>query len=169
MINPSNAITLLRGPLALLFLFENPAIRIFAVLGAMATDCIDGWLARKFKITSRIGAMLDPLMDKFFVLFVLIVFLMESKLALWQIFALGSRDIALVIFGGYLFARNRFHSYTFKPVKWGKVSTALQFFILTSLTLGFTVPNVPYFAFLFIGLFVLIEHCIDSSLQAKAC
>ncbi|MCL1856317.1 MAG: CDP-alcohol phosphatidyltransferase family protein [Kiritimatiellaeota bacterium] len=37
------------------------------LMGASAiTDLFDGWLARKWKVTSKFGAMADPLMDKVF-------------------------------------------------------------------------------------------------------
>ena len=162
MITASNALTLLRGPLALLFLFEQPSLRVAAVLGAILSDSIDGWLARRFRATSRVGAMLDPIMDKFFVLFVVLVFISEHKLAVWQLFAMASRDIALLLFGGVLLAQKRLGTYTFKPVVGGKISTALQFLILTALTLGYQVPALVYTSFYGIGALVLTQHLLDS-------
>ncbi len=72
-----NALTLSRGPLviagcvcALLVLaVPSPALLAAAValLAVSAiTDLFDGKLARKWNVTSRFGALSDPLMDKFF-------------------------------------------------------------------------------------------------------
>ena len=35
---------------------------------ASLTDVYDGVLAREYKVTSHLGSLLDPIMDKFFVL-----------------------------------------------------------------------------------------------------
>ena len=65
----SNFLSILRGPLALFFIIDNAFYRCLAIVLAMATDSLDGYLARRFQMTSQIGAFLDPLMDKFFVFF----------------------------------------------------------------------------------------------------
>ncbi|MBI4172576.1 MAG: CDP-alcohol phosphatidyltransferase family protein [Actinobacteria bacterium] len=50
----------------LLFVWDFPhnewwATSLFAV--AMATDQLDGWLARRRNLTSALGSLLDPLAD----------------------------------------------------------------------------------------------------------
>ena len=45
----------------------------------MATDSLDGYLARKYHKTSQFGAFLDPLMDKFFVFFAVSITRKESE------------------------------------------------------------------------------------------
>src|SRR5581483_12415887 len=99
MLNLSNSLSLLRAPLAFLFLLENTTLRLVAIVLAMLTDSIDGYLARRYQGTTRFGAILDPAMDKFFVLFALVVFVLEKKLLLWQAGAMLSRDFALCLFG----------------------------------------------------------------------
>ena len=93
----SNFLSLLRGPLALLFIYDNPVYRTFAIIVAMATDSLDGYLASRFGKTSQIGAFLDPLMDKFFVFFAVSMFILEGNLRTWE--ALPSfRAISLFFF-----------------------------------------------------------------------
>jgi CDP-diacylglycerol--glycerol-3-phosphate 3-phosphatidyltransferase len=72
-------LTVVRFPLVLMFLAgaivysENRVSWVFAlsflllVLSAF-TDLFDGYLARKFGVTTALGAHVDPLMDKFFYL-----------------------------------------------------------------------------------------------------
>src|SRR5690348_3310287 len=135
MINLSNSLSLLRAPLALVFLLENPMLRIMAILLAMLTDSIDGYLARRSKTTSRFGAVLDPTMDKFFVFFALGALFIEHKIELWQALMMVSRDFALCLFGLYLSLSGLWQTYEFRSIRWGKITTGLQFLILMGVTL----------------------------------
>src|SRR3989344_5038171 len=134
--NLSNSLSLLRAPLALFFLFENTTLRLIAILLAMITDSIDGYLARRTQSTTRLGAILDPAMDKFFVLFSLGVLLTEGRLAPWEVCAMLSRDVALCLFGIYLSLSGYWQSYEFRAIRWGKITTALQFLVLIGFTFG---------------------------------
>lgn len=49
---------------------------LFAV--AAFTDILDGWLARKLKVVSSFGALLDPLCDKIFILGTLFIFIFND-------------------------------------------------------------------------------------------
>ena len=157
MLNLSNFLSFLRAPLAFLFLLPDPSLRLFAITLAMITDSIDGYIARKNQVAGRFGAILDPAMDKFFVYFALIVMMAENKLLGWQAFAMISRDLALIIFGLYLGFSGYWQSYEFKAIRWGKVSTALQFMLLMGLSAGYVFPWYIYGAFIAIGLLALNE------------
>lgn len=152
-----NFLSFLRIPLAFIFLIGNPTIRFTAVLIAGLTDLMDGYIARRYKLVSKIGKILDPLTDKFFVFFVLVIFMQEGMLGLWQITALMCRDIALLLFGSYLFIQGRFTQYKVRTFWCGKVVTAMQFLILLSLSLGIEIPIYIYFMFPLMGGLALIE------------
>ena len=64
-----NALTFFRLPLALFFVVDNTIFRFAILFLAMFTDILDGYLARKYHLSSRFGAFIDPLMDKIFVFF----------------------------------------------------------------------------------------------------
>lgn len=157
MFNLSNSLSLLRAPLALLFLFESPTVRLIAILLAMLTDYIDGYLARKWHTTTRFGAVLDPAMDKFFVFFCLGVLLSEQKLLPLQGLMMISRDFALCLFGLYLSLSGLWQSYEFRAIRWGKITTALQFVVLIALTWGFQISAYLYAAFVVFALLALVE------------
>lgn len=157
MINPSNALSLLRLPLSFLFLIDSIAIRITAVILAMLTDVIDGYLARRFQFTSRFGAILDPLMDKFFVYFSLTILFLEARLLPWQFAALLSRDFFLILFGIYLLFARLFKTYRFGSILWGKISTACQFAVLIALIIGFPIPSITYALFILFGALAFVE------------
>jgi CDP-diacylglycerol---glycerol-3-phosphate 3-phosphatidyltransferase len=153
----SNGLSFLRAPLAFLFLIDDTTLRIVAILLAMLTDSIDGYLARRAKTVTRFGAILDPAMDKFFVLFALTVLFTEGKMELWQGCAMISRDFFVCLFGLYLSFSGHWESYQFTAIRWGKVTTALQFLVLIGLTLGMTFSNYLYFVFILFGLMAFIE------------
>jgi CDP-diacylglycerol--glycerol-3-phosphate 3-phosphatidyltransferase len=157
MFNLSNSLSLLRAPLALMFLFESPIVRLIAILLAMLTDYIDGYLARKWHATTRFGAVLDPAMDKFFVFFCLGVLLSEQKLLPLQGLMMISRDFALCLFGLYLSLSGLWQSYEFRAIRWGKITTALQFVVLIALTWGFQISGYLYVAFVVFAVLALIE------------
>jgi CDP-diacylglycerol---glycerol-3-phosphate 3-phosphatidyltransferase len=157
MFNPPNALSLLRGPLAIFFLIENTALRLSAVFLAMLTDCIDGYLARKFKSSSKFGAFLDPIMDKFFVYFVMFVLMSEGRLLLWQISLMISRDFFLCLFGLYLSVTGGLKSCQFRSIITGKISTVMQFIVILALTAGYLLPTSFYWLFGLIGCFVFVE------------
>lgn len=157
MISLSNSLSLLRAPLAFVFLVENPTFRLIAILLAMITDSIDGYLARLSKTTSRFGAVLDPAMDKFFVFFVLGVLFAENKIELWQLLTMVSRDFALCIFGLYLSISRQWLRYEFRAIRWGKVTTALQFLVLMGVTVGYWIPAYLFYAFVVFALLGLYE------------
>ncbi len=153
----SNALSLIRAPLAFVFLQQDPFLRMVAVFLAMLTDSIDGYIARKTHSTSLFGAIIDPLMDKFFVYFALLVFLQENALPLWACLAMVSRDFFLIAHGAYLHYSNKWKTYKFQSVRFGKITTALQFLVLGGLTLGYTFPQGLYMIFIVFGIFAFME------------
>ena len=153
----SNVLSFLRAPLALVFAYGSMPIRLISVVLSMVTDSIDGFIARRSHTATRFGAILDPLMDKFFVYTCLVVFLSEEKLLLWQAVIMISRDIALCLFAIYLTAMRKWRTHPFKSLLWGKVSTALQFLTLISITLGLVVPTACFYLFIVLGFFALYE------------
>jgi CDP-diacylglycerol--glycerol-3-phosphate 3-phosphatidyltransferase len=69
------------------------ATAVFAV--AMATDQIDGWLARRRNQTSTFGSLLDPIADKVLVLAALTMLVAEGVAPAWMVAAIVAREIAV--------------------------------------------------------------------------
>ncbi|MCH9611195.1 MAG: CDP-diacylglycerol--glycerol-3-phosphate 3-phosphatidyltransferase [Chlamydiales bacterium] len=157
MLNFSNVLSLSRAGFALLFLIENVYVRLAALLCAMLSDFFDGYLARKQNHTTHFGAILDPVMDKFFVFFVAGIFFMEDRLVGWEFGALISRDVSLVIFAVYLMLAKKWKGYECKALMWGKVTTVAQFFLLLGLTLNYVFPGYVYFIFIALAIFAFVE------------
>jgi|SRR5579885_1365282 len=159
MLSLSNALSFLRAPLALLFLVEQPFWRLIAILLAMLTDSIDGYLARRSRSVTQFGAILDPAMDKFFVIFALGVLMLEGRLLPWEACAMISRDFFLCFFAIYLAIAGKFHSYQYRSIRWGKITTALQFIVLIGLTFGIVFPWYIFALFIISGCLAFIELC----------
>jgi CDP-diacylglycerol--glycerol-3-phosphate 3-phosphatidyltransferase len=168
MLSLSNGLSFLRAPLALLFLAESTALRLIAILLAMFTDSIDGYLARRYRSASQFGAILDPAMDKFFVFFALGILMKEGSITTWQAGAMVSRDFFLCIFGVYLSLSGKWHAYECRAIRWGKATTALQFFVLIALTLQYIVSPYIYYVFILFGCLAFLELCQPKHALAAA-
>ncbi|MDE3055591.1 MAG: CDP-alcohol phosphatidyltransferase family protein [Verrucomicrobiota bacterium] len=153
----SNGLSLIRAPIALLFLQSNPLLRLFAIIIATVTDCFDGYIARRFRATSKFGAILDPLMDKFFVYFALAIFFQEGALPLSALLAMLCRDFALCLYALVMLFSGRIRTIVFRSVRWGKATTALQFAILSALAFNVPFPPFALYAFLLMALLALFE------------
>jgi CDP-diacylglycerol--glycerol-3-phosphate 3-phosphatidyltransferase len=100
-----NALSLLRllflVPI-LLYMAEGRrfAALVFIVLG-VATDFIDGWVARRFHQTSDLGRMLDPFIDKVNVLSAGLLMVLSPlyRFPLWYFVFLVVRELSVLIFG----------------------------------------------------------------------
>ncbi|MBS0624770.1 MAG: CDP-alcohol phosphatidyltransferase family protein [Verrucomicrobia bacterium] len=157
MITISNSLSFLRVPLAFAFLQANPLLRLASIFLAMLTDSIDGYLARRSQSASRFGAILDPATDKFFAYFALSVLFFEGTISPWEAAAMLSRDFFLCIYGFLMLASGRWKSIVFRAIRWGKVTTALQFIILMGLTTGISFPWYIFASFILMGGLAFIE------------
>ena len=67
------------------------ATAVFAV--AMATDQVDGWLARRWDQTSAFGSLLDPIADKVLVMAALVMLIAEGVAPAWMVAAIVAREL----------------------------------------------------------------------------
>jgi CDP-diacylglycerol--glycerol-3-phosphate 3-phosphatidyltransferase len=65
---------IIAGPIIffLILVFQNYGIALSILLLASASDYWDGYLARKYSLTSELGEILDPIADKILITFVLL-------------------------------------------------------------------------------------------------
>ena len=61
-------------------------------VAAMATDQVDGWLARRWNQTSAFGSLLDPIADKLLVLAALVMLVAEGVAPAWMVAAIVARE-----------------------------------------------------------------------------
>jgi phosphatidylglycerophosphate synthase len=99
-----NLISYSRLPLAAAFVvFERTDVRIVIVMLAMASDYLDGFFARMRGSASRVGALVDAIADRVFVLVAVSVLLYEGGLTTLGYFLMLIRDIMTAV--GFVTAR----------------------------------------------------------------
>ena len=126
LLTPANAITLARlamTPVLLASIVETgdswSTLALWILLAG--SDGIDGWLARK-QGTTRSGAFLDPLADKFLVLGALICLVIEGVFWWLPVTIIAVREISLTLYRSWLGRRG-----ISLPARWSaKVKTVVQ-------------------------------------------
>ena len=71
---------------------------LWGLLVAGVTDGLDGFIAKWFNQSSRLGAILDPVADKFLMLATVLALTWTGLLPLWVTIPILLRDV--IIFGG---------------------------------------------------------------------
>lgn len=105
---------------------KNIALAIF-ILGVIS-DGLDGFIARKAKIQSKAGQILDPLGDKLLLMSAFIFLSPISKMTLgfplWVSFIVISRDLILILGAVVIYMVKQ--TIDVYPTKWGKLTTTFQ-------------------------------------------
>lgn len=100
------------------------------------TDALDGWLARKLNVSSRLGAYLDPLGDKVWVIVATLAWWKMGRIPDFLMALILGRD--LMILAGSAYVHRRTGQKDFNPTTSGKLSTVIQ---LTMLAACFTLDD----------------------------
>ena len=91
---------------------------------AGVTDGFDGFLARRYSWTSRLGAWLDPLADKALLVTLFVVLGIIRAFPWWLVALVLARDAVILLMAGIAFAFTAIRD--FPPSIWGKLSTIVQ-------------------------------------------
>jgi CDP-diacylglycerol--glycerol-3-phosphate 3-phosphatidyltransferase/cardiolipin synthase len=93
----ADLLTAVRIPLAVAFpLVRDVGVRLGIVAIAAATDLLDGPIARRFG-SSRLGAVLDPVADKLFMVSAFGVVAFSGQLAWYEVVGVLLRDIVATV------------------------------------------------------------------------
>ena len=117
--------------------WTSPAF--WLIVAAGSSDMLDGYLARRWGVTSRVGALLDAVADKSlqFTALVTITFLgrpLFTQLPLWLVSAVFVRDLTLL--GGWLLLRRLDKPVSFEHESHGRIATVLVLGLVLVATLG---------------------------------
>lgn len=71
------------------------AFGLFAYAGI--TDLVDGWIARKWKLQTVVGTVIDPMADKTLMTILTVCLAIKGALPVWLAFIILGRDVGLAI------------------------------------------------------------------------
>lgn len=114
----------------------NQVIAALIFIIAASTDSLDGYIARKRKLVTNLGKLLDPLADKLLVTAVLVSLVEMDKVGAFIVIVIISREFAvtglrqIALLEGVVMAASR----------WGKWKTATQITAIIALLLN----NFPF-------------------------
>ncbi|MFM9327033.1 CDP-diacylglycerol--glycerol-3-phosphate 3-phosphatidyltransferase [Paenibacillus mesotrionivorans] len=114
----------------------NQVIAALIFIIAASTDSLDGYIARKRKLVTNLGKLLDPLADKLLVTAVLVSLVEMDKVGAFIVIVIISREFAvtglrqIALLEGIVLAAS----------KWGKWKTATQITAIIALLLN----NFPF-------------------------
>jgi len=133
------------------------AFAVFIVAGV--SDAVDGFLAKRFNMTSDLGALLDPLADKALLVSIYIALGIWGAIPRWIVILVVSRDIMIVtaVIVSWLFDK----PVQMKPLMVSKLNTAAQVafaaLVLGSLGFGFQLYPYDYILMALVTVFTLVS------------
>jgi cardiolipin synthase len=118
-------VRILMTPFILFELAHNEFLAGGWLFGAAAfTDLLDGAVARKFGVESRIGLYLDPVADKILLSSVYIGLAAGHAVRPWVVVVIFGRDLWILLLSAIALQFTRFRK--LEPSVWGKASTFMQ-------------------------------------------
>ncbi len=136
----------------------NYRLAILLLFIAGVTDALDGYLARRFRWTSRFGAYLDPVGDKLLLVSVYLTLGLRGAIPIWLMWLVLGRDalILAMVAIALLFTAVR----SFPPSTWGKLSTIVQIGGALLIIAGYAFfPDRPGWSDESIGLIIAVTTC----------
>jgi cardiolipin synthase len=109
-------------------------------VAAGVSDAVDGYLAKRFEMTTELGAYLDPLADKALIVSIYLTLGINNLIPRWLVILVVSRDILIV--GGIILSWLVGNPLKIKPLLVSKLNTVAQivFACVVLGSLGFAIP-----------------------------
>jgi len=156
--NLPNRITLSRLLLAIVFFvllshrYFNVALAIFFV--AVVTDWLDGYLARKWDLSTDLGRIVDPFVDKVIICGAFIIFIHIAKdvIAPWMVIVIVAREFFVSSIRGFSESKG----VKFASNIWGKTKMFIQSWTICALILYYAYFENIGWAEYMVGVFMWI-------------
>jgi CDP-diacylglycerol---glycerol-3-phosphate 3-phosphatidyltransferase len=138
------------------------AATLFVV--AAASDSVDGYLARRYEITSRLGQWLDPLADKILITAPVVTLTAIDRFPLWAAAVIVVREFAVSALRAWLGSGGR----AMPASWWGKVKTTAQMVAVLLYLLPDLGPEVRdvRFAILVVAIVLTVFSGLDYFVRA---
>lgn len=142
--NIPNILTIFRivlVPIYLLIFFSDLPNKVLLAglvfILAGVTDVLDGYIARKNNLITKLGTVLDPFADKLMSFTVLLSFTIAGFIPAWIILILGIKEGIMILVGGILYLLKG--NFVMPSNKYGKIATAS--FYIASLSIVFNISR----------------------------
>jgi cardiolipin synthase len=128
-----NIITLARialVPVLILLLKDQDyaaGLIVFVIAGA--SDALDGYLAKRLNVQSRLGAILDPVADKLLLVSAYVMLTLLGHIPFWLVLVVVFRDLLIV--GGYMLYTSHAGPVKMRPSILSKLNTLMQIALVT--------------------------------------
>ncbi|MFK8031170.1 MAG: CDP-alcohol phosphatidyltransferase family protein [Gammaproteobacteria bacterium] len=133
----------------LMLMLKGEYIWAFVIFGiAGITDGLDGLLARRFNWRSQLGAILDPIADKFLIVSVFLVLAATGLVPVWLAILVIGRDVLIIT--GVVCYRTLVGNVMVDASLMSKLNTAMQlsFVMVVLANVGFGSPRELWVTFL---------------------
>lgn len=175
--NVPNVLTMLRMALIpvfiALFATGHEKLALITFIVASLTDLLDGYIARKHKLITNFGKLMDPLADKLMVCTVLVCQGVRQVIPWWAVAVVMIKELMMVI-GGAVMLKNDVVVYSNML---GKIAMCafvaallLSFFHGEFTALGFQLDSVILYIAVALTLLALLDYgcAAIKTLRAKA-
>ena len=160
--NLPNRITLSRLLLAIVFFiflshrYFNVALVIFFV--AVITDWLDGYLARKWELSTDLGRIVDPFVDKVIICGAFIIFIHIAKdvITPWMVITIVAREFLVSSIRGFSESKG----VKFASNMWGKTKMFIQSWTICALILYYAhfenIVWMNYLVYVFMWITIIV-------------
>jgi len=123
----------------------NYLISTIIFIIAMISDVLDGFIARRYDMTTKLGSFLDPLSDKLIILLYFIFLQSAGLYPLWLLLAFFARELIVDGFRSYAVSQNIYVG----AITAGKIKAGLQTFSIIAGLILLTMTNNQLFGLIF--------------------
>jgi len=131
------------------------------------SDVLDGYIARKYKMTTKLGVILDPVADKLMTFTILISFISKGIIPFWILTAIGIKEFIMILGGSvlYLFKGKQ----VLPSNKYGKIATMSFYAAALSKIFGLAdfISTPLFFLTVFLNIVALVNYYIIFAQMGK--
>ncbi|MBS3812063.1 MAG: CDP-diacylglycerol--glycerol-3-phosphate 3-phosphatidyltransferase [Halanaerobiales bacterium] len=148
--NLPNKLTMIRIiliPIFIIFLLlrkQIPGAEVFSLavfILAAITDSLDGYMARKHKMVTKFGKIVDPVADKLLISAALITFVSLNEISIWAAILIIGREFAVT--GLRIIAAK--DGVIISASIWGKIKTTIQITAVIAVIVDPKIITLPYY------------------------
>lgn len=123
-------------------LLDSPKMTVYLVLIAAVSDFLDGFIARKFNVITKVGQFLDPLADKLLLISILTTLYYTKQVPLSYLLLFIVLEIGIIIAGTLVYIHKK---HVQLQSNWiGKIATFLFFLCALYIILKGLDPVIRY-------------------------